>query len=164
MSAQQTDADPARDTSDEEAPAIGAPKDAEAPTEKAAAQTPEIPLLGKGSALYYAIQTTGITALALTILAGVLQGTFWAVGTLIGGVLATLNLMVFARVAAAFIEQKGRSAPWAIIGGIKLLGLFLCVYIILSRGDISALAFMIGYGALPIGISIGTLRANRVAS
>ena len=125
---------------------------------------PEVPLLGKGSTLSYAIQTTGLVAIAFTILSAVLQGTFFAVGTLIGGVLATLNLMVFARVAAAFIEQKGRSAPWAIIGGIKLVGLFLCVYIILSRGDISAVAFIMGYGALPVGISIGTLRANRNAA
>jgi hypothetical protein len=113
------------------------------------------------NALSGAIQTTGIAAVALSILGAILQGPAWAVGTAIGGVLATLNLVIFARVAAAFIAQKGRSAPWAVIGGLKLMGLFACVYIILSRGDISALAFVLGYGALPIGISISSLRAPR---
>jgi hypothetical protein len=113
------------------------------------------------NALSGAIQTTGIAAVALSILGAILQGPAWAVGTAIGGGLATLNLVIFARVAAAFIAQKGRSAPWAVIGGLKLMGLFACVYIILSRGDISALAFVLGYGALPIGISISSLRAPR---
>ena len=161
MSAEKADAADAAETSDAPAETSASVKP---DANSASTGEPEVPLLGKGSTLSYAIQTTGVVAIAFTILSAVLQGTFFAVGTLIGGVLATLNLMVFARVAAAFIEQKGRSTPWAIIGGIKLIGLFLCVYIILSRGDISAVAFIMGYGALPVGISIGTLRANRNAA
>lgn len=105
-----------------------------------------------------AVQTTGITAIVLTVVMSVVQGVWWSVGTMIGGVLATLNLLLFARMAEAFIAAKGKSAPWAVLGGIKLLGLFLCVFVILRRGDVSALAFIIGYGSLPIGISVSTLR------
>lgn len=109
-------------------------------------------------AISNAVQTTGITAIVLTVVMSVVQGVWWSVGTMIGGVLATLNLLLFARMAEAFIAAKGKSAPWAVLGGIKLLGLFLCVFVILRRGDVSALAFIIGYGALPIGISVSTLR------
>lgn len=103
------------------------------------------------------IRTTAIAAIAMTLVAAVVQGPGWAVGTLIGGVLATLNLIVFARIAVGFVSQGGKGAPWAVIGGIKLLGLFAAVYVILSRGEVSALAFILGYGALPIGISLGSI-------
>jgi ribosomal protein S3 len=44
------------------------------------------------NALSGAIQTTGIAAVALTILGAILQGPAWALGTAIGGVLATSGL------------------------------------------------------------------------
>jgi hypothetical protein len=119
---------------------------------------PEAAKAASRGALSGVIRTTAVAAVAMTLVAAVVQGPGWAVGTLIGGVLATLNLIVFARIASAFVEQRGKSAPWAVIGGIKLLGLFLAVYLILSRGEVSALAFILGYGSLPIGISLGSLR------
>lgn len=105
-----------------------------------------------------AIRTTGLTAIVLTVAMALVEGVWWSVGTLIGGVLATLNLLLFSQLASAFIAQKGRSAPWAVLGGVKLLGLFFCVYVILRRGDVAPLAFVIGYGALPIGITLSSLR------
>jgi hypothetical protein len=126
----------------------------EKPEEAEAAKT------ASRGALTAVVRTTAVAAIAMTLVAAVVQGPGWAVGTLIGGVLATLNLIVFARIATGFVSQKGKGAPWAVIGGIKLLGLFVAVYIILSRGEVSALAFVLGYGALPIGISLGSLRQS----
>lgn len=79
------------------------------------------------------------------------------IGVFVGGALATANLMLFARLGAAFLSQKGSSAPWAVIGLVKLLGLFACVYILIQRGDVSALALACGYGAMPIGITLASL-------
>lgn len=104
-----------------------------------------------------AVKAAAVTALLLTLAMAVLVGVDFAVGTVIGGVLATLNLLLFVRLGEAFLAQNGRGTPWAILGGLKLLGLFVCVAIILKQGAVSALAFVIGYGALPIGITLSSL-------
>lgn len=80
-----------------------------------------------------------------------------AIGVAVGTLLATLNLVVFIRLARAFLSREGSSAPWAILGGIKLLGLFACVFVVLRRGDVSPLALATGYGSLPLGITLATL-------
>ena len=87
---------------------------------------------------------------------GVLVGFDFAIGTLVGGALATVNLILFIRLGEAFLAQRGRSAPWAVLGALKLLGLFVCVAIILRQQAASLLAFVIGYGALPIGIALSS--------
>lgn len=107
------------------------------------------------------LRAVGVTALVLTVVVLLIEGVNWAVGTAIGGALAFANLWVFARVAAGFLSAKGQSAPWAVVGAIKMLGLLFCVYLILRRGDIAPLAFVIGYGALPIGIVFGSFSRSK---
>ncbi len=99
----------------------------------------------------------GATALALTVVSALLFDPRATVGVAVGGLLATLNFILFIRLVGAFMSQKGNAAPWAVLAGVKLLGLFAVVYIILKRGDLPALSLAIGYGALPIGISLGSL-------
>ncbi len=104
------------------------------------------------------------TALALTVTSAFLFGTRATVGVGVGGLLATLNFALFIRLVAAFLSQKGNAAPWAVLAGVKLLGLFAFVYIILKRGDLPPLSLAIGYGSLPIGISLGSLFKPRPTS
>jgi hypothetical protein len=80
-----------------------------------------------------------------------------ALGVLIGGVLATLNLAVFARIGQAFIARKGRTAPWGVIAFFKLTFLFGGVWMILKSEVVSGLSLAVGYGALPLGITFGSL-------
>ena len=52
----------------------------------------------------------------------------------------------------------GRAPPgYAVFLSLKLLGLFGFVWLMLSRGVVSAGPFAIGYGTLPIGVAIGAL-------
>lgn len=80
-----------------------------------------------------------------------------ALGVAIGGAIATANLLVFARIGQAFISRRGNSAPWAAVAVIKLVALLGGVWLILKSGYVSGLALTIGYGALPIGITLGSL-------
>jgi hypothetical protein len=80
-----------------------------------------------------------------------------AASVFVGGALATANLALFVKLGQAFLDQRGQSAPWIALGGIKMLALFACVFILLRRGDVSALGLACGYGALPIGITVSTL-------
>ena len=41
---------------------------------------------------------------------------------------------------------------------LKLVGLFVVVYILVARGGISPLGLAIGYASLPIGIAFATLQ------
>jgi len=104
-----------------------------------------------------AVMSVAVTALVLAVLAGFGFGTRAAIGVVAGGALATANLAFFARLVAAFLAQKGNSAPWAVLGVLKLVGLFAVAWVVLNTGMFSAIWFAVGYGALPIGITVSTL-------
>ncbi len=111
-------------------------------------------------ALLWAVKATAVAAVVLAVAAGVAVDPWWAVGTLIGGLLATANLVLFIRIVESYLVLKAKAAPWALLWALKLLGLFLCVYVILRQGSVEALAFVIGYGALPIGIAASSLHTR----
>lgn len=110
-------------------------------------------------ALGSSVRATAAAAIVLSIGAAVVVDPWYALGTLIGGVMATANLVLFIRIVETFIAQSqaGKAVPWAMLWALKLAGLFLCVFLILRRGDVNALAFVMGYGALPIGIAVSSL-------
>jgi hypothetical protein len=80
-----------------------------------------------------------------------------AVGVAIGGGLAAINLWVFAIIGEAVVARRGRTSPWAAIGMLKLVALLGAVWLILRSGVASGLALAVGYGALPMGITLGSL-------
>jgi hypothetical protein len=82
-------------------------------------------------------------------------------GVAVGGLLATGNLWVFARVAEAFMARKGNTAPWAMVAVLKLVALFGGVAIILRSELVSGVSLAVGYGALPFGITIASLFGPR---
>jgi hypothetical protein len=112
---------------------------------------------GNDAPMKAAIWTVAGTAVVLSGGAALGFGARAALGVAVGGVLATLNLLVFARIGQAFLSKKGNTAPWAIIAVVKLVGLLGGVWLILKNGYVSGLALTIGYGSLPIGITLGSL-------
>jgi hypothetical protein len=112
----------------------------------------------KDPALKAAVKMVALTGIVLSVGAALLADFRAAIGVFLGGMLATANLMLFIRLGEAFLEQKtSNRTPWAALGFLKLLGLFACVYLILKSGNVSALALVVGYGALPVGITISGL-------
>jgi hypothetical protein len=79
-----------------------------------------------------------------------------AIGVATGGAIAVANLAVFIRVGRAFLEKKN-TAPWGAVAVVKLLALVGGVWLLLKNGLVSPLALAAGYGALPIGITLGVL-------
>jgi hypothetical protein len=84
-------------------------------------------------------------------------------GVLIGAVLATLNLWVFARVAQAFVSRKGGTTPWAVVALLKLILLFGGVWLILKSGVVSGVSLAAGYAALPFGVTFASLFGPRLS-
>jgi hypothetical protein len=104
-----------------------------------------------------AIKGVAITAAVLTVVVLLSFGTRQALGVGIGGAIATVNLWVFARMSEAFLARRGTAAPWGIIGVIKLTLLLGGVWLIIRHDIVGAGWLALGYGSLPLGITLGTL-------
>ena len=78
-------------------------------------------------------------------------------GVGVGGAFALANLWAFARIGEAFLSRRGAAAPWTAFAVLKLAGLFGGVWLILRSGIASPMSLLVGYGALPVGITLGTL-------
>lgn len=104
-----------------------------------------------------AVKYVAGSGLVMALAAALIFGPWAAFGVAVGSALATANLVFFGRLVEAFLAQKGNTAPWAILGVLKLLGLFAAAWIVLDTGVFSALSFAVGYAALPLGITLSTL-------
>ena len=103
-----------------------------------------------------ALIAVGIAAAVLTAGAGVAFDAHTAVGVAVGGAVAFANLAVFVRVGRAFLEKK-HTLPWGIVAVVKLVVLVGGVWLLLRNGAVAPLALAAGYGAMPIGITLGVL-------
>jgi hypothetical protein len=99
--------------------------------------------------------------LAITVVSAAFAGFRFAAGAAIGGALATANLAVFARLGDAFLGGKGKAAPWGVVAMLKLVFLFGGVWLILKSELVSGISLAIGYAALPVGITLGSLFGPR---
>jgi hypothetical protein len=104
-----------------------------------------------------AVIAVALSGLCLALGALAFFGGRTALGVAIGGGIATVNLLVFARLGDAFLGRKGKTAPWTVIAMLKLVVLFGGIWMILSSGVVSGLSLAAGYGALPLGITLGSL-------
>jgi hypothetical protein len=113
---------------------------------------------GEGDApMRAAIVSVFFSGLCLALAAFAFFGVHTGFSALVGGLLATANLAVFARVGQAFMERKGNTAPWGMVAVLKLLLLFGGVWFVLKNGLVSGLGLAAGYAALPFGVTIASL-------
>jgi hypothetical protein len=112
---------------------------------------------GVDPTLVAAVKAVFVTAVAFSVIALLGFDARTAVGVALGGGLATLNLVAFILIGKAFLDRRGSSAPWAIVGGMKLLALIAAAWLIIRSELASGLALAAGYGALPVGITLGSL-------
>jgi len=116
-----------------------------------------------GAAVNLALLATGGFG-GLASLVGLL---FWdghvAIGVLVGAALAVANLWVFKRVGHAFLAQKGTSrAMWGLVGALKFVALMVGVGLLLRYDVVGAIPLVVGYGALPVGITLSNFLSARL--
>jgi hypothetical protein len=115
--------------------------------------------------------------LRTTLVAVALSGATLALGTLatigpkaarsvaVGAVLAVGNLWALARVVTALLqnERRRRRGPggWALLAVAKMLGLFTVVWLLMRYAIAAPIPMLVGFGALPIGIAIGSVVSDR---
>jgi hypothetical protein len=101
-----------------------------------------------------ALICVGVVAAIMAILAGIASGASMALGIAVGGLVATLNLWMFAYVGRGVLAGGSRGKLWALVGAVKFLALFGGVWLLLKAELTSPLTLAIGYGALPLGITV----------
>jgi hypothetical protein len=95
---------------------------------------------------------------AFSLAAVLVYGVQIAAGVLLGAVIAVVNFWALARLVPLLFRQR-RAGAWAVVEALKMVGLVVLVWLIIRSGWIDALALAAGYGALPLGITVGSLFA-----
>jgi Flp pilus assembly protein TadB len=54
-------------------------------------------------------------------------------------------------------EARGRGAVWSVFATLKLIGLFAVVFWLIQRNIVAPIPFVLGYCALPVGITLGAV-------
>jgi hypothetical protein len=117
---------------------------------------PEPPKVDDGGAMRAAILSVAVCGAGLAFGGLVFFGAAAAFGVAVGGAIATANLWLFSRIGRAFLTEKGRG-PWIAIAVVKLVFLFGGVFLLIKNDIVSGIALAVGYGAMPLGITLGTL-------
>jgi hypothetical protein len=116
-----------------------------------------------------ALLAVAITGATLSAGALLVAGIATAFSVAVGAAIATGNLWALARIIGALLpaEREGAEAQskagWGLIVVLKLLGLVGVVWLLMRHGVVSPVPMLIGFGALPIGIAIGSLVSDRSA-
>jgi hypothetical protein len=108
---------------------------------------------------------------ALAIAALPFFGLSAALSVAVGAGLATANLWALACIVTALLPDETRASSggarsavaWAVLGMLKMFALFAVVWLLMRHGVVSVLPMLVGFGALPIGIAIGSLVRHRGA-
>jgi len=114
-----------------------------------------------------AVAAVAVTAATFTVCALAFAGGGAAVSVACGGALAAGNLWALARVVAALLPDSRRTAEaqsrgaWSVLAAVKMVGLIAVAWLLMRRGIAAPLPMVIGFGALPIGIAIGSLVSDR---
>jgi ATP synthase I chain len=130
------------------------------------AEAPSAPLDPR---LRTAIATVAIVGAALSAAALAFFGPAAALSVTMGGGIAAANLWALARIVAALLPAEPEAAQaqsrggWALLAALKMFGLVAAVWLLMRHGVVSALPMLVGFGALPIGIAIGSLVSDRSA-
>ena len=108
-----------------------------------------------------------VTGGTLVLVALAFSGAEAALSVAAGSGLAAGNLWLLARIVTALLPDDGPGAEaqsragWALVAVLKMLGLLALAWLLMGHGIVSPLPMLVGFGALPIGIAIGSLVSDR---
>lgn len=111
--------------------------------------------------LIAALWSVVAVSVVLAVGGGVSGGLRTGIGVAVGGALATANMWVFALVVRGVLTGGARGRRWGAYGGLKFIVLLGLTALILWSDVASGLALAVGYAALPIGVTLGTLMAPK---
>jgi hypothetical protein len=124
--------------------------------------------------LVVSVVAVGLCGAALATGALVSFGPATCVSVATGAAIATANLWALAYTVVALLPQR-QSGPhcedhegrtpfaWVLAGLLKTFCLVVLVWVLMRYGLVSPVPLLVGFGALPIGIAIGSVVSDRGA-
>ena len=138
----------------------GSPASAPRP-DPSAAQAAGAPEPRPEATFVWVLATAAVVGVLLSVGTLVAYGARFALGVAIGAAIAVANLAVLGYVGRAILRGGRQRRIGSLVGVAKLLALFGGVWLLWSRALVSPLALVVGYAALPIGITVGGMLAPR---
>jgi hypothetical protein len=117
--------------------------------------------------LRMSIRAVAITGATLALFALAFAGLGPAISVAAGAGLAAGNLWLLARIVTSLLpdDRPGAEAQsragWALVAVLKMFGLLALAWLLMRHGIVTPLPMLVGFGALPIGIAIGSLVSDR---
>ncbi len=134
------------------------------PTDRTALLDSARPVNKLDASMVLSLVAVGVVAAAMALIALAFFNLRAGIGVGIGGLIGLVNLWVFAHIVSGVLAGGQRGKLWGLVGGLKFIALFAAAYLVLKSGWASGLTLAIGYGALPLGITIGALLSPRAPS
>ena len=100
-----------------------------------------------------------VVAVLLAVAAGFIQGARTGFGVLVGGAVATINLLIFIHIVQGVLAGGRYGRLWILAAILKLGGLLGGAWLLMKTGICSGGQLAIGYAALPFGVVVGSLVA-----
>ena len=75
----------------------------------------------------------------------------------VGAAVATGNLYALGKIIDAFTGDKPGGGAWKVFGLVKIIVLFGGVWLLLTKGIVDPIPFVVGLGSLPVGLSISSM-------
>ncbi|HEX3855521.1 MAG TPA: hypothetical protein VHW01_31375 [Polyangiaceae bacterium] len=116
------------------------------------------------SSIATAIWSVAIVGACLTAGAPTLLGASSRVSIAVGVVLAVANLWAISRTVRGFLYPAGVRSAWIPLAMLKFALMFLGILFLVRGGYVHLLPLVIGYAALPVGITISQLKSAPAAS
>jgi hypothetical protein len=104
---------------------------------------------------------------ALSAAALAFFGPTTALSVVVGAAVSTANLWALGRIVSALLpsESDGAQAQsragWALLALVKMLSLVAVVWLLMKHGVVSPVPMLVGLGALPIGVVVGSLASHK---
>ena len=114
-----------------------------------------------------ALITVVVAASAFSGVAAYAWSSRAAVSVAVGGAIATANLWVLARIVGSLMPAEGETgapnakAAYGVLALLKLTVLFGGVWFLMTKHLVDPIPLVVGFGALPIGIAIGSIVSDR---
>lgn len=122
-----------------------------------------VALVGLGFALVALVTFGPGAAFSVAVGAAIAAGNLWALAKIIGALLPDDSEAARSQSKAGAGEGRPRpnTGAWALLAVLKMFGLIVAVWLLMRHGVVAPLPMLVGFGALPIGIAIGSLVSDR---
>jgi hypothetical protein len=89
-----------------------------------------------------------------------------ALSVTVGAAVSTANLWALGRIVSALLPSESDAAQtqsragWALVALVKMFGLVAVVWLLMKHGVVSPVPMLVGLGALPMGVVVGSLASD----